>query len=587
MSAGDTVTLGYDGAANFTVTFLAADSTATLCVARINAAAGFTFATVVSSQITLTGRTLGMAGQVRVVSASSGVLTKLGMGTGPTYSVGTYTAATAVASPGTASSAFQDITAITPTELKTTIQAGFAYALVDFLSDGRIRIANTNPSASSTPSITVGPLTTATALGFTLSSTQSVAIPTSGKIPAGTVVKQGSSPNQLFVLQQDIQFAAGGTSIGGLTVTTAGPWSVKVRHATDDGTGVSATASSVNTVPNPVTILAFSVTNPLNISACLTEAAIDAAYVTALNATLDPATVAAQTNIIFSARQSNAIRKQLRQNALDASANGLFGRCAIVRPPLGTTKTAAQSTSAEPGVGAYRDQRVFYVWPGANTFVPIVASRGTGGGTGFTASGNIDVGLDGFLASVCSQLAPEENPGQKTDFMNAVNSMDTQALAQGALNIDDYKAFKKAGIVALRMDDGTPIFQSGVTSVDPTLYPSLVRIARRRMADYIQDSIGRRSKSYGKKLSTAARRNALSSEIRQFLENLLGVNAPGSQRIGGFTVDSKNGNTADILAAGLFRIIINVRTLSSLDSIVLATTIGDLVQVEETLPRAA
>ena len=44
IAAGDTVTLGYDAASNFVVTFLAGDTTIANVVARINQYAGFTFA---------------------------------------------------------------------------------------------------------------------------------------------------------------------------------------------------------------------------------------------------------------------------------------------------------------------------------------------------------------------------------------------------------------------------------------------------------------------------------------------------------------------------------------------------------------
>lgn len=650
---GDTVTLGYDGQPNFTVTFLTGDNTQGGVIARINAYAGFAFAATATGQFSLTGIQKGTGGQVRVVSASSGgVLTALGLSVATTAGTGNVA----------------NIAAVTPAEVATVVQAAIAYALVDKLPSGQLRVANTNTSGNT--SLTVGPLTTATGLGFpqttntalpgtvsvtngqptiTFSQPQiipagtqiifanqaattytllsavngtagvltanftgttnaattattlaiSPVVPTSGKIPAGTIVQvAGGSPStKVFVTQQDIQFTPGGVFVGGLLGTlvplsfaTTGPISVKIRHATDDGTGISATSGTVVQIPNPVSVGALAVTNPQSTTAALTEAAIDAQYVTAIGATLDPTSVARECNIIFAARQSNTVRRTLRQNAIDASSNGLFGRMAVIRPPIGTVKNTAISAATEPGVVAYRDQRTIYVWPQANTFVPIIALRGTAGGTGFTATGNVDVGADGFLASVMSQLNPEENPGQRTDFTGNINSFDTQALAQLAgapLTVTDYINLKAAGICALRFDDGVAIFQSGVTTVDPTVFPSLVNIRRRRMADFIQDTIARRAKAYGKKLSTNARRNALANEIRQFLYGLLGVNSPGSQRIGGFTVDSKTPNTPDVLAAGRFRILVNVRTLPSMDSIELAVTAGDTVTVDETLPKAA
>jgi len=568
MASGDTVVLGYDAATNFTTTFLVTDNTVNLVVARINQAAGFTFASVNAGQIQLTGRQGGTGGQVRVVSGSAGVIVVLGLTVANTAGTGNVA----------------NIGAVSPTEIKTIVEAAVAGSLVETLSDGRLRLASTNST------IRVHTTTTADALGFAESAVATAAVvPTTGSIPAGTVVKPAAGgATAKFTTMQTIQFTPSGVFIGGLQQSAAsGPWAVKIRHGLDDGTGIAALAGTINTVETVIATAAFSVLNTLNASAALSEAAIDVAYQTALDSTLDPNAVTRECNIIYSARQSNLVRRALRQNALDASANGLFGRVTIVRPPLGTTKTAAKSTVAEPGVGATRDQRVIYTWPGVSTFVPVIAQRGSAGGVGFTATGNVDVGADGFLASVLSQLAPEENPGQLTSFTGAINSFDSLAVAQGLLTVTDYIAFKAAGICALRMDDGTAIFQSGVTSVDPLITPSLVRISRRRMADYIQDTLARRAKGFGKKLSTAVRRKALSGEIRQFLIGLLAANNPGTQRISGFTVDDKTANTPELLAAGMFRIIANVRTLSSLDSIVIATTVGESVQVEESLPAAA
>jgi hypothetical protein len=58
-------------------------------------------------------------------------------------------------------------------------------------------------------------------------------------------------------------------------------------------------------------------------------------------------------------------------------------------------------------------------------------------------------------------------------------------------------------------------------------------------------------------------------------------NPNGGQRIAGYTVDDITGNTPTTLAMGLFRIVLNVQTLPSLDSIVIQTTIGEQVQVQE------
>jgi hypothetical protein len=386
---------------------------------------------------------------------------------------------------------------------------------------------------------------------------------------------QNAGNTNSFVTMQDIA----------VTITKIGPYSVKVRHALDDGTGSSALAGTIAFTTFAPAVASFQIINPTTLTAALSESQIDAQYVTAIDATKSINTVAKEVNVLYSARQSNAVRRMVRSNVLEASAIGCFGRMGLVRPPLGTTRDQARSTIAEPGVGAYRDQRVIYTWPQAATFVPIIGRRGLAAGKGFTADGVVDVGADGFMASILSQLAPEENPGQQTTFTDGVVGLESSPNAAG-LEIGDYIALKASGIAALRIDDGTAIFQSGVTSVDPGLNPNLKNIARRRMADFIQDTLARRLKTFGKRLNTLQRRRAITVEIRVFMESLLSRNQPSFQRIAGYTLDSKTGNTPELLAQGLFRIVNTVKTLSSLDAIVLESTVGETVEVTEQLPQA-
>lgn len=400
-----------------------------------------------------------------------------------------------------------------------------------------------------------------------------------GVIPAGTRVK---SSTQTFVTMQDVSVTAAAQT--GVTASGVGPYTVKIRHATDDGTGTSAGAGTINETTDAPSLGAFQCVNPSITTAALTETQIDAAYVTAIDKTIDSNSVASECNIVWSARQSNAIRKRLRTNVIEASET-LFGRVACVRPPMNTAKLVARSNNVEPGVGATRDQRVIYTYPNVRTFVPPIALRGIAGGEGFFADGNVDVGADGFMASILSQLNPEENPGQLTSFTSAVIDIESGANVKG-FQMGDYKAFKKAGIAAPRMVSGTMVFQSGVTSVDPTTYPQLKNISRRRMADFIEDSVAARVVGYSKKLSTNLRRKAVLGEIRDFAELILGKNQPGTQRIAGFTLTDKV-NTSQGLGKGLYRILFVVKNLSSLDAITIATTVGENVEVEEVLPEAA
>jgi hypothetical protein len=548
--SGDTVILGYDLAPDFTVVFLAGDTTVAAVIARINTYAGFTFATNAAGQVKLDGRQRGSGGQVRVVAGGTA-----------TAKCGLVVAVTA----GTGNVA--NIDAVTSTELNTIVVAASANANVVLGSDGKLRLTNITTSLTGTIEVlAASSANVLTQLGFAVGVYTAVT-GNAGTIPAGTRVRVAAG--QQFVTMQDVN----------VTAALAGPYSVKIRHALDDGTGLLANAGTVTVVEQAPDVDSFAVINPLPTTAALTETQLDVAYLAAIDSTFDLNSVAREANLVWSARQSNAVRRKLKDNAIQASAGGCFGRVACVRPPLGVTKATARSTTTEPGVGGYRDQRVIYNYPGVRMFVPPIALRGTAGGVGFTADGFIDGGSDGFCISVMSQLAPEEDPGQLTEFTGAIVSLESSANAQN-FSITDYTNLKGSGICAPRMDEGTAIFQSGVTSVDPTVFPNLIDINRRRMADFIQDTLARRFKGFSKKLSTRKRRNAVVSEITSFMLSLMGnVQTGDGQRIAGYVIDQKSGNTDTSLGKGLFRVILRVRTLSSLKSIVLATTIGPNVDI--------
>ncbi len=463
--------------------------------------------------------------------------------------------------PATASGAGNvvNIAAVTVAEAHTIIHLASASVSVDVGAGGAIRISNTGTPATGTLHLEV--TTTATAFGWPLLPTTATAVTgTAGTIPAGTRVRNVGAVE--WVTCEDVT----------VTAASAGPYSVKVRHANDDGTGVAALTGTVTTVFDAIEIDNFSVSNPQPLSVALTENQLDTAYLTAFDATVDVNTVAHDVNTAYSARQSNAVRRKGRDNAQDASANGCYGRRFCMRPPFGTTRTVAKQAT-EPGIGAYRHERVIYCYPGASVYMPAIATRGVGGGVGFTADGFIDEGADGFMAMLCSLLPPEENPGQITDYLNAVSGLESST---NTLNwtIDDYTSFKANGIAALRMDAGTPEFQSGVTAVDPVAHPGQTRISRRRLADVLQDTMALRAKTYGKKLGTRARWSAM---LGVFTDYLAGMQKAG--RIEAFKVDGQKGNTAASWALGVRWVIAYVQTIASMDSIVLQAEIGESVDV--------
>ena len=525
-----------------TVTFQASDQTQAQCISRINTALGYTAAVSTSATVmTISGRVKGSSGNVKVTAVSAVLVT-------------TATGLSVASASGTGNVA--NIDQVTFAEVKSVLELAVSGLTIEKSPEGKLR-------ARASTSVWVG-AQTATALGFVDGDSD---LSTSGlatTIPAGTRVTDGVTT---WVTAKTTEVKAG----------SPGPYTVRIRPANDDGTALGAATGKVTSLVSTISDESYTVNNELPIAAALTESAIDAAYVKALDSTLNANSVARTSNLIWSARSSNAVRSTLRTNAVQAKAEGLSGRVAFIRPPLGTTRSQAMSKTAQPGVGMYRNDSVVYCYPGAAMFVSQIAALGLTGGAGFTADGIVDVGFDSFVVSICSQLPPEENPGQLTNFMTAISSIERGNKDVSDLRVDDYKSFKSAGIAALRIDDGVAIIQSGKTSVDPSVMPNLQNIARRRMAYFVQDSLAPRVKSFNKKLSSKERRALIVGEIEGFMASLLSANNPSNQRIDSYLVDAVSGNTPDGIAAGIFRIIVKVRTLSSLDVIVLDTEVGENV----------
>ncbi len=187
---------------------------------------------------------------------------------------------------------------------------------------------------------------------------------------------------------------------------------------------------------------------------------------------------------------SNTLLGAARQNVIQASDNGLFGRELITSQPLGATQSQAQAAALAQNL-----DRVTLTWPGLQTIIPEIAIVGTDGGAGFTADGVLSVPAMGLLSSICSLLPPEENPGQATSYASAFFALDSQA---PALDITAYKALRAAGVCAPFLDPTTGIeFQSGITTSQA---PGRKEIARRKMADYLQDSMASFARKYSKKM---------------------------------------------------------------------------------------
>jgi hypothetical protein len=541
--SGDTFGIKIDGGPQVNVTFSGADITQALALAKINATLGFASAVVNATEIDLRGIKRGTGGSVQLIEVTAGVLAKIG------HTVGTTAGVSNIAA---------DIDAVTAAEVVTFVNAQAAItalnARADLNSEGRLRLLNSTTVAASSILVTAGAM--ATALGL---SPIGVAVLRSGHlggtIPAGTRLRASGTPGLEWVTMQTLDVPA----------ASLDPIIVKVRPGLDDGTHAGIGAGLVDTIVDQVQFSALDVNNLGALTVALTEAQLDNRYLDALNATLDEAGDCRDANFLLIARRSDAVVREGRANAIRATECGLKGRKFITGDLLGTT--VAQSLIE---VAKWRSDRVFYTTKGWKVQVPQIAERGLAGGVGFTADGIIVVRPDGPLTTICAILPPENNPGEATGLIDSFFEVATDG---EKLTIDTYIAWKRAGICAPRVDfDTGSEYQSGVTS---SLKSGETTIARRKMADFIQDTLVVIQKPFVKKVATQQRRDLLRGRIDQFYGSLLGT-TPDQQRIDSFSVDDgpNAGNTGDVLALGAYFIRSSCRTLSSLDQIVHQTEIG-------------
>jgi len=549
-AGGESITYKLDGGI-YTTTFLAGDQSHAQAVARMNATAGYTAFAASSAKTSITGRKRGTGGNVQILAVSdASVTTALG------FTPGSITNGTGDVA---------DIDHVTITELNTVVNTDTSSkVVVDRDPSGRVRFSNINTPGTGT--LVFKSTSTATGLGITSGASANATTGVDGSIPAGTRVTNGTTT---WVTMQSLSVTA--EAVSGLTPSGAGPYSVKVRPANDDGTALGGNVAAVNSVTDKLTSGYWVVTNDLALSAALSEAAIDAAYITALDTTKAIANDVRQANVVASARQSNAIRAALGSNARDASANGCRGRVAVVRAPLGTSRAIARG-SAQPGVGAYRSDRVWYAFPYVQQYIARIGARGVAGGAGFTADGVINVGFDAAVASLSSVLNPEENIGQLTEYLDWIVGIEAGNADVANLNMQDYIALKASGIMAPNLL-GTPEIQSAITS---NITPGYKNANRRAFTDYVLDSCAEIAAPFQKKMASRTRRGQLCGLINGFVQDLV-----KNERAEIATVDGKSKNTKEQLALGIYWVVVTVKMLATMDVIVINGRVGEDVQFVE------
>jgi hypothetical protein len=541
---GETITISVDDGANVPIIFSGADQSPGDVASKINATLGYAAAQDSGGSLEITGIVSGLSGKLVIEETTPGALAAIGLA--------------AITVPGAGN--VQNVDAVTAAEIATLINTdaalfGIGAAAQD--QNGTLKIYSFVPGTGQIQVGPGGPGSMQEKLGFTLEPS-AASTHSGGVIPAGTRVRS-IAPIIEYVTMQTLTIPEG----------DAGPFTVKIRPAQDDGSVVDVLpAGAIQTVVDQPAFSQLSVVSQTTTQAAKTEPQMDVAYEEVFDTSLALTQITREANFSISARRSDAVMRKGVDNAVKASNCGNRGRKFIGRAPLGLTLQQARQD-----VALWRNERLFYTYPGWNVRIPEIAEVGaTAGGEGFTDDGVITVGGDFPLATVDCRLPPEDNPGQATALIENFFQVEEVGLNFG---IEEYIALKAAGICAPRRDRVSgSIYQSGITS---SLTPGLLTQARRKMADFIQDSLAERMVPFSKKLGTEARKDSIRAIVEQFLEELKSSQNPEIARIADFSVDARSGNTPETEARGIFVLIIRVRTLSSLDAIVLQTEIGESV----------
>lgn len=200
----------------------------------------------------------------------------------------------------------------------------------------------------------------------------------------------------------------------------------------------------------------------------------------------------------------------------------------------------------------------------------------------YTTIGGIStlVNAASFYAALLSQIAPNIDPAYaaNTQYLSGIEALELQ------LTRADYIALAAAGISAFEMDaDIGPKIKSGV--VTQIANSSKIMVFRRRMADFIVQSLGKFLKNWQNAPNSQENRTNVAGSISAFnrlLETSSLVPKDSEVLTGKASIiDTKSLNTDDSVAAGYFKILYKRRIYSSMRFIVLQAEIGESVVVTE------
>lgn len=180
-----------------------------------------------------------------------------------------------------------------------------------------------------------------------------------------------------------------------------------------------------------------------------------------------------------------------------------------------------------------------------------------------------DQGSHVMMASILAQNDVDIHAGAEVTKKQTAG---VKAVANETLTRGDLIALKKAGISALEKVKGGFKFRDAVTT---DLTPGKTELARRRMADFLQNSAADRLVFYVKARGTKSNRTQMVAELTDFT----GALKEAERVVEDFEVINDGVNTQASRAQGQERILWRVDLLDHMLSVVLQTEIGTGVTI--------
>ena len=186
-----------------------------------------------------------------------------------------------------------------------------------------------------------------------------------------------------------------------------------------------------------------------------------------------------------------------------------------------------------------------------------------------------------WYASILSNTSPHLDPAfaENTQFLAGVTALKFPSLTRA-----DYIQLMEAGVSAFENDPDIGFkIKSGV--VTQILDSSKVMVFRRRMADFLTNSIAKFLKAFQNGVNALEKRDEVKAQILDFVRRAqLNQLLPTDSEVNGgqaALVDTESLNTDSSIALGFFKIKYRQRIFSSMRFIVLQAEIGESVVVTE------